>query len=305
MKKRIMQAIAVVCCIGLVGCSTSPRTKREIPNAKYNKVGHATNAYVESDGTVKVTYVIIGLMDEKVEYLYLDQAEQNPKKDRHSFTNNELSTAYGLSYESEYGEWNEQVAALQRYIAGNNMTIEDINNIALQEIDGKLIAEEGSDLAAGCQLDLSIFLEVIVQAMENAVEVETMRIAVGESVRFSKINNSVKVSLAFVATDYRFKLNYVVMDEYEIEANVEIPALSYSERAKSEAETQAYVNDLNEFEKHISGFNIVEAYTIPTYDIGNGSDTALPQIDTDLAEVCNIDLQEYLIALEKAAGRLR
>lgn len=101
--------------VTVVGCGSnlmSTHEKAEIPETKYKQAGYAVDGQVEEDGTVKITYALIGVKDKKITYLYLDQIEQNPSKDRTRFTNKELGSAYGLGYKSDHGEWNEQVDAL-------------------------------------------------------------------------------------------------------------------------------------------------------------------------------------------------
>ena len=49
---------------------------------------------------------------------------------------------------------------------------------------------------------------------------------------------------------------------------------------------------------------MIEAYSVETYDSGDGINTALPKVNTDLARVCNIDLDKYIQVLKEASGRL-
>ena len=204
-KKLIM--LMMICTMFIVGCGSEQKSglKQEIPEAKYTEAGVGIKGTVTADGTVMLTYALIGLKNDVIEYIYLDQLEQNPQTDRHLFTNKELQNAYGLSYTSDYGEWHQQVGVLETYILGNSMTLEDVNNIPTYEKDeeNKMVPEVDSDLGAACELDIADFIDAINHAFANLQEIEATRLAVGEDVRISKKNDEVNVHLAFVGTDYR------------------------------------------------------------------------------------------------------
>ena len=96
-KKIFAMVIGSAVMVTVVGCGSnlmSTHEKAEIPETKYKQAGYAVDGQVEEDGTVKITYALIGVKDKKITYLYLDQIEQNPSKDRTRFTNKELGSAY-------------------------------------------------------------------------------------------------------------------------------------------------------------------------------------------------------------------
>jgi hypothetical protein len=111
----------MICSLALTGCTVHMSGQQEIPETTYEKVGYAVSGRVEDDGTVVVTYALIGVNENMINYIHLDQIKQNPQKESHVFTNKELGSAYGLSYTSEKGEWNEQVQALESYIKGKTV----------------------------------------------------------------------------------------------------------------------------------------------------------------------------------------
>lgn len=287
------------------GCSPTNRVQQEIPEPVYTNVGHAIKSEIKEDGTVKLTYALVGLKEDKIEYLYLDQIEQNLQEEISLFSNKEMENAYGLSYESDHGEWHEQVNALKTYISGNKMTIDEVNAIPVEKIDENhlKVPEKGSELEAGCELDLTDFLDVINEACENAVEADVMRLAVGEDVRCSKINNQLTLTIGFVGTDYRYKINYLYLDKYVIDAEAGSDTRSLKQIGKEQEEVQKWVENLEAYENYILGSNLKEAIGVETYDPGNGTETALPKVGTDLAAVCNIDLDKFILVLDEAGNR--
>lgn len=305
-KKLIM--LMMICTMFIVGCGSNEQSglKQEIPEAKYTEAGVGIKGKVADDGTVILTYALIGLKNDVIEYIYLDQIEQNPQTDRHLFTNKELQNAYGLGYTSNYGEWNQQIDVLKTYILGHNMTLEDVNSIPTYEKDNenKMVPKLDSDLGAACELDIEDFIDVINMAFANLQEIEATRLAVGEDVRVSKKNNEIEVQLAFVGTDYRYKISFADLETYKIKAETDTEIFSLRERAKVDEQYKAWNNDMSNFEKYIVGLNMNEATGIEVYDPGNGIDTALPKKGTDLSEICNIDLSKTILALKEASGRL-
>ena len=234
-----------------------------------------------------------------INYIHLDQIKQNPQKESHVFTNKELGSAYGLSYTSEKGEWNEQVQALESYIKGNNMTIEDVNEIPVYEKDEEhlKVPDEGTGLGMVCELDISDFLTVINEAYNNLEKTKALRIGVGEDIRISKKDNQIDINFAFLGTDYKYKICYSKLETYSIKADTLQEQIIANDKGKIEEKRMAA------FEKYIEGLNMLEAIGIETYDPGNGKETALPKKGTDLAEICEIDLSRMLKAVAEAGSR--
>ncbi len=306
MKKYKILLMAIVIAVLSSACTTKTKGKAEIPEIKYTEIGHAVKNEVLDDGTVRTTYALIGLKNDKINYLCLDQMEQNPKKDRHLFTNKELESAYGLSYKSEFGEWSTQVNALQNYIVGKQMSLEDVKNIKTYKKDNEntMVPDVDSDLGAAVGIDIKIFLQLIEEAFNNVTPIEATRIAVGENVRISVEENQVDTSIVFVATDYRYKICYSYMDRYSTKCLSGTDTRSMKEKSHDDVEAKEWVNNLKGYEEYINGLNMLEAYEVETYDKGDGINTNVPKINTDLGKICDIDLSEYIIALKEAAGRL-
>lgn len=304
-KKKIIVFVMLICVL-LSACSPTKKTKQEVPKPLYTKVGYGIKGEVEEDGTVVVTYALLGTQKDKIEYLRLDQIEQKPKSDRHLFTNRELETAYGLSYKTDNGEWNEQVRALEYYISGNGMTIDEVNEIPTYKKDEEhlKVPKEGTDLEAGCSLDISDFLDVINEAYENREKADATYLAIGEDVRVSNKDNQLKITFAFVGTNYRYKICFSDLETYVIDGVPGTEVISQKEKAQSDPNLQEWQRNVDAFNQYIQGLNMVEAYNVETYDPGNGIETALPLPGSDLAEVCNIDLNKIILALKEAANRL-
>lgn len=306
MRKSRVIAVALAMGIGLAGCSPTTRTVAEIPETEYTQAGYSVKVEVEEDGTVKITYGLIGVKDDKIKYIYLDQIEENPAEDRFLMTNKEMENAYGLSYISDHGEWSTQVRALENYIAGHTMTIEEVNAIPTYEKDedNLNVPTEGSDLEAGCELDITDFLDVINDAYDNLEDTNATRLGIGEDVRIHNADNRIDVTFSFVGTDYRYKICYEHLDTYSVYGEPGADIRSQKEKAEEQPELFEWQKGIEGFEEYIMGLNMTEAYGVETYDPGNGIETALPKAGTDLAEVCNIDLDKFIITLREAAGRL-
>lgn len=306
MKKNKILVITIVTAMLMSACTMKTKEKAEIPETKYTEIGHAVKNEVLEDGTVRTTYALLGLKDEKINYLSLDQMEQNPKKDRHLFTNKELESAYGLSYKSEFGEWSAQINALQNYIVGKQMTLDDIKNIKTykKDNDNTMVPDPESDLGAAVGIDIKIFIDLIEEAFNNTTQVEATRIASGENVRLNVENNQVDTTIVFVATDYRYKICYSYMDRYSTKCLPDADIRSMKEKAHDDDRVKEWVNQLEGYEEYIQGLNMLEAYGVETYDKGDGINTNVPKINTDLGKICDIDLSEYIIVLKEAAGRL-
>jgi len=296
----------VLCCFCLCGCTVQTTKKMEIPKENYEKAGYAVKSYVKEDGTCVVTYSCLGVQNGIVKYLYLDQIEINPKTDRHEFTNKELESAYGLGYNSDKGEWSIQVKALESYIKNNNMTIDAINAIEVYEKDSehKKVPQINTGLGAVCELDLTDFLDVINQAYNNSHETKAMKLSAGESVRVRQKDERIEVQLAFIGTDYRYKVCFAELETYILDAKIPGSVNALQTKRQTNGETIQWKEEQEAFEEYIIGLNMLEILNVETYDPGNGIETAMPQKGTDLAEVCSIDLREILISIKSAGEHM-
>lgn len=308
-KKNIVVGVMIATLIEsmiFTGCSPTTHTKEDIPETKYKQAGYAVKGEIEEDGTVKMTYALIGVKNKKITYVYLDQIEQNPHTDRHLFTNKELYTAYGLAYKGNKGEWSEQITALSNYISGNSLTIDEVNDIPVYKKSEReqKVPKKGTDLAAGCALDISDFLDVINEAYDNREDTDAMRLAVGEDIRVNNLEGKLSATIGFVGTNYRYKICYSHLESYTVDVDTDKEIISTKEKAEMDDSIKNIANGEKAFEKYIERLNMVEAYGVETYDPGDGVNTALPKVDSDLAQICNIDLSKYILVLKEIAGRL-
>lgn len=302
--KRVLLVITILCSMILSGCVVQKEGQQDVTETVYEEAGYAVKGKVKKDGTVVVTYAFVGMKEDMIKYLYLDQIEQNPQQDRHLFTNKELQSAYGLAEESECGEWNEQVASLESYIKGNNMTLEDVNAIPVYEKDDEHlnVPEEGTGLGMVCELDITDFLDVINEACDNLQKTKAQRLGVGEDIRISQKDNSIDIQLSFMGTDDRYKICYAEFETYSIIAEPGIDVVSMAQQTGADEHIK-WNTDVKEFRDFILGLNMLEAIGVETYDPGNGEETALPKKGTDLAEICDIDLSRILLTLQEAGSR--
>lgn len=306
MKKKMLLIAMIGMCTILTGCSLVNRAKQEVPQEEYSEVGSAVKSEMKDDGTYVLTYALIGMKDQKIAYLYIDQIEKNLQNgDKSTFTNKELGTVYGLSYKSDHGEWNEQVESFENYVAGNHMTIEEVNDIPTDKNkNGKLIPEQGSDLEAGCELDIRDFLDVINQASKNCEKVKAIKLGMGDDICIYQNDNTIKVSLGFYATDYRYKICYSSIEEYAVIDEKGADVRSQKEKSSGQQDILEHCKQIDAFETYIQGKSLGEVANIEIYDPGNGVDTALPKPETDIAAVCNIDLSKYLSNAREASSRM-
>ena len=293
MRKKTCLLIVLVFILSFIlsGCSIEVREKQDVPEAKYEKIGIAIKAGVSQDGTINITYGMIGVKDNKICGVYLDQIEQNIQKKCHSLSNKELKNSYGLSYKSDRGEWYQQVEALENYIAGKHMTIDEINNLDVSSSKkGGIVPKKKSELGSACELDIAPFLEIINEAYNNLEDTNAEKMDVGETIGIRKNSGQLTFDVVFLALDYKEEICYDKVKSFSIQN---------SPRESSFIQNESQNNELIGFENYIKGMKLSEVYNIETYDTGNGTDVAVPNKNTDLAEICSIDLSRILRALKE------
>ena len=294
----VLTASAMVC---LTGCGKknvkgAGGVAVKVENPNYDMAGYAVDKQVKEDGTVVITYALLGTHEDKIEYLYMDQIENNPKVDKHLTTNKELEDIYGLKYKSSCGEWNQQVAAMENYITGNHMTIEAVNDIPVYKKNSEetMVPKKGSELAAACDIDISSFIKVINEAYEGREEVFGRAMAVGEDIRVNNHKGTLDVNIAFVCTDYEYKVCFSHLKTYSFDADSDENGIILEVNSE----------DKDNFEEYMYGRNMVAIREVETYSSADGEMLALPKKGTELADVCHIDLYYLLKALNEASLRL-
>lgn len=294
-ERIIMLILVCIVFFDFSGCSVQMRQQEEVPEAEYDKVGTSVKIEINNKQTAIITYAIIGVKEDEIIGVYLDQIEKSLIDDRHFSTNKEKGISYGLSFTSDHGEWNEQVEALENYIAGNKLTIEQVNEIPIEKKNkgNGIIPKKGSDLEAGCELDIENFLYVINDAYNNLQEESASVINVGENIRIISDEECIAVSFAFVTSDYAGVIKYAKLEEYNICLGNEVMV----EKVKC--------GDLEGLSKFIVGLSLDEACSIETYDPGNGIDLAIPVKESELSKVCSADISGVLKSLKECKERMQ
>lgn len=167
---KVLAASALVATV-LVGCGKKGEdTGAAAEGAKYAKAGlGVVSSY--SDGQVNSTIAAVGLdADGKVQYIDIDVAQSTPGGDAEKTkTKKELKEEYGMKGVSPIGkEWYEQAATFEEYCKGK--TADEIAKTETEKRDEEhtTVPKTGSDLAAGCTMDIGAFLEAVAEAFTNA-----------------------------------------------------------------------------------------------------------------------------------------
>lgn len=175
---KVLAASALVATV-LVGCGKKGETGGDATTAaKYAKAGLGVVSSYSEDGQVNTTMAAVGLdADGKVQYIDIDVAQSTPgggDKEK-TQTKKELKEKYGMKSVSasmgvikDGGEWYEQAEYLENYCKGK--TAEEIANIETEKRDEEhtSVPKSGSDLAAGCTMDIGAFLEAMSEAFSSA-----------------------------------------------------------------------------------------------------------------------------------------
>lgn len=200
---KILAASALVATT-LVGCSGS--------SAKYAKMGLGVVSSV-SDGQVNTTFVAVGLdSDDKIQYIDLDVAQGTPATNELTQTKEDRKEDYDMKKASGIQkEWYEQAAAFEDFCKGK--TADEVAAIETEKKDEEhnAVPKAGSDLAAGCTINIGDFKEAVAKACANAQEVEADELKLGRAMSYEADqgkdkNEYLTTDLALIATDSEGKI---------------------------------------------------------------------------------------------------
>ena len=300
--------IALIICTLFTGCSkikilSNNSLKREIPELKYDELGYGFKTSIDGNA-LKITYALVGFLKDEPKYLRIDQIEKELGDETSLSTNREKGNSYGLAYTSDYGEWYVQLDALQNYILGHKMTLEDIEKIETYKKDEKntSLPAKDSDLAVACNLNIEDFLDVVKLAYKNTVKHEANYIGIGEDIKIYNTTESAKITFAILAYDYNNIINYSHLESFEAKAG-DKEVLSLREKAENDTQLNKIQNSVTAYEEYMIGRTTSDAANVEVYSTADGSALALPKPGTDLAQVCNIDLKYYINAIFDASNR--
>lgn len=295
---KVLAASALVA-TALVGCGKS---------AKYAKVGLGVNS-TYADGQVNTTFAAVGLdKNGKIQYIDIDVAQSTPKDatKAKTQTKKELKEGYGMKGPSPIGkEWYEQMDAFEKFCIGK--TADDVANIATEKKDDHhdAVPAAGSDLAAGCTMNVGEFKEVVAKAVANAVEVEAEKIGLGRAMANDADKNQVNTNLALVATDADGKVVYSKIDVAQIGEGI-LETKSERKEAydmkKASKIGKEWYEQAAAFEAAIKGKTLDEIKAIET---DKGDHGTVAKAGTDLAAGCTMGLDAILGTVEGAMGDLK
>lgn len=224
---KVLAASALVATV-LVGCGKKGEdTGAATEGAKYVKAGLGVVTSV-SDGQVNTTFAGVGLdADGKVQWIDIDVAQGTPNGGdaQYTQTKEQRGADYGMKGVSPIGkEWDEQAVAFEQYCQGK--TADEIANIETEEKDAEhnSVPKTGSDLAAGCTINIGEFKEAVAKAIENAQDVSTDNLSLGRAMSYESDNYQepwtyLTTDLALVATDADGKIQWLDIDTAKIPAD--------------------------------------------------------------------------------------
>ncbi len=146
-----------------VSLSATPATEDADGNAQQD--GTAAAVLLDSEG--KIIKCLVDVAQNKMAFtsegVVLD-------KDKDFITKKNLKEDYGMGPVSplENGEWYQQIAIFEEYVKG--MTRDEVANIATTVNESGHTVGTDEALTAGCTMDISAFIEAVVQACDKAVE---------------------------------------------------------------------------------------------------------------------------------------
>ena len=135
--------------------------------------GKAATSKGDGQGTANISLVAVTITEDgKIESCVIDAIQGKVKfsaegkitsdKSTPVLSKNEPGTGYGMIKASKIGkEWNEQAAALSKYVVG--LTADEVKAITLSSA-----SRNGVDLASSATIGYDDIIETIVKAMENA-----------------------------------------------------------------------------------------------------------------------------------------
>ncbi len=277
--------------------------KIEKPETKYDEIGYGYKSSIDGND-IKITYALVGFLDGQIKYIYIDQIEKTLGEEKSLSTNREKKNAYGLAYTSDLGEWYVQLDALQSFILGHKMTLDDINNIETYQKDenNPSVPAPSSDLSAACELNIGDFLDAVKMAYTNKTEVEAIKVGIGEDIRIYNAEESAKITLSVVAYDYNQNICFSRFESFDVSAK-DTEIVSLRDSSKENATLAQIQKNVEGYEQYMIGRSITDCTNVEVYSSDDGSALSLPKPNTDLALVCNIDLNYYICAASEAYNR--
>ena len=301
---KVLAASALVATV-LVGCGKKGEdTGAAAEGAKYAKAGlGVVSSY--SDGQVNSTIAAVGLdADGKVQYIDIDVAQSTPGGDAEKTkTKKELKEEYGMKGVSPIGkEWYEQAQFFEQFCKGK--TADEIAGIETEKRDEEhtTVPKTGSDLAAGCTMDIGEFKEAVAKAIANAQDANADKIGVGEVMANDGEAKQLDTTIALVATDADGKVVYSKIDVAQINEKTTDTKSErkedYGMKGVSGIGKEWYEQAIA-FEEYCKGKTADEIAKTETEKRDEEHKT-VPKSGSDLAAGCTMDIGAFLEAVAEA-----
>lgn len=315
MKKLVL--LLLVALLALTSCSAAGGNK----TYKVGSYSVTPNGKIDNEkGSAQINTTIATVVldaDGKIVNVNIDTAQNSVKAEGGKITvpaetpsKKVKKDAYGMKEKSAIGkEWYEQIEALEKALVGK--TIDDVKGL---EIKDELFTDE--DLLASVSIKVTGYIDAVVKAMENAVEVKGDVAKVG-AVNITKISD--KPGDAGGQVTFNTNYGHVVLDkdgkvlqafvdvaqnrvdydkdgkfaEHTAKESKKVLKDEYGMKAKSGLGKE-WFEQAQALEEFMVGKTVEEITGVETDDAG------VPQID-DLKSSVTIKINDYKEIIQKAA----
>lgn len=260
---------------------------------------------------VNTTFAVVGLdSDGKIVDVKVDVAQSSPAAEGAKTTSKkDLKEEYGMKSASGIQkEWYEQIAAFEEACKGKTADEVAAIETEVKDEEHNAVPKTGSDLAAGCTMNIGDFQAAVKKACENAVEVSAETVSVGYVMNVGKDyagNGQLNTTIAMIAKDADGKIAAADLDVAQISA-----AEGADTRTKTEKKEdynmkgasgigKEWYEQMAAFEAAVKGMTADEVAAIET-EKKDDEHPSVPKAGTDLAAGCTMNIADFQAAIANA-----
>lgn len=305
---KVLAASALVATT-LVGCSSGSSAK--IAKAGLGVVTSDVAKDYAGNYQVNTTFAVVGLDgDGKIVDIAVDVAQSSPAAEgAKTTTKKDLKEKYDMKKASGIGkEWYEQIAAFEEYCKGK--TADEVASIETEVKDEEhnAVPKAGSDLAAGCTMNIGDFKEAVKKACDNAVEVAADSVSVGYVMNVGKDyagNGQLNTTIAMIAKDADGKIAAADLDVAQISAAEGADTRTKTEKKedydmkKASGIGKEWYEQMAAFENAVKGMTADDVAKIET-EKKDDEHPSVPKTGTDLAAGCTMNIADFQTAIANA-----
>ena len=303
---KVLAASALVATT-LVGCGG----KSPIAKAGLGVVTSEVAKDYSGNYQVNTTFAVVGLdSDGKIVDVKVDVDQSSPAAEgAKTKSKKDLKEEYGMKSASGIQkEWYEQIAAFEEACKGK--TADEVAAIETEKKDEEhnAVPKTGTDLAAGCTMNIGDFQAAVKKACENAVEVSAETVNVGYVMNIGKDyagNGQLNTTIAMVAKDADGKIAAADLDVAQISAAEGADTRTktekkedYNIKAASGIQKEWY-EQMAAFEAAVKGMTADEVAAIET-EKKDDEHPSVPKAGTDLAAGCTMNIADFQAAIANA-----